>query len=143
MDIELAPGAGATRELVVGTEHCTRRADHHIYSTPELVLLIELTAIDALAPYLPSDRSSVGSRVDIAHSAPTLSGQTVYSTVTVTEVDRRRVEFEVSVRDDVEEIATGTHQRFIVDEPKFGARLDEKRSQIEAAGSTDRPRGGT
>lgn len=134
MNNELVAGAGATRELVVGVEHCTRRADYDIFSTPELVLLIELAAIDALAPFLPPDRSSVGSRVDIAHSAPTLKGQTVYSTLTVTEVDRRRVEFDVLVRDDIEEIASGTHQRFIVDEPKFGKRLDEKHSQMVEAG---------
>lgn len=123
---DLAPGVTATAELTVGEDNCTRRGDYQIFSTPELVLLLELTAIKALAPHISPDRSSVGSKLDISHSAPTLLGQTVWCTATVKEVDRRRVLFTISAHDGIDTIATGTHERFIVDLGKFSARLAEK-----------------
>ncbi len=130
---ELAPGAEATIDLRVEAQNCTVRGEHRIFSTPELVLLLELTAIKALEPYLPRGRSSVGTRIDVAHSSPTLLGQTVRCTATVTEVDRRRVVFSITARDEIDTIATGTHERFIVDLDKFGARLADKAVAAQAA----------
>lgn len=127
---ELAPGVTATIELLIAKENCTQRGDYHIFSTPELVLLLELTAIKALAPHLSADRSSVGSKVDISHSAPTLLGQRVWSTATVKEVERRRVLFDISVRDEFDTIGTGTHERFIVELDKFSTRLADKRKAV-------------
>jgi len=127
---ELAPGVQGVLERTVASEHCTRRGEYDIFSTPNLVLLLEEAAIEGLAPYLRDDQASVGSKVDIAHTAPTLLGQTVRATATVTEVDRRRVAFEIRVEDDTEVIGTGTHERFIVDLPGFEKRLAAKAEQV-------------
>lgn len=128
MTSTLAPGVTGVLERRVEAEHCIRRGEHEIFSTPNLVLLLEEAAISGLAPYLRDDQDSVGSRVEIAHTAPTLRGQTVRATAVVTEVDRRRVAFDVRVEDDVEVIGTGTHERFIVDLPTFATRLQAKGS---------------
>lgn len=121
-----APGAEFVLERKVEIEHTTRRGEYDIFSTPQVVLLIEEAAIGALAPSLRDDQSSVGTKVDIAHTAPTLIGQTATATATVTEVDRRRIVFSVSVSDEVEEVASGTHERFVIDVPSFEARLATK-----------------
>jgi predicted thioesterase len=126
----LAPGAQGVLERTVAAEHCTRRGEYDIFSTPNLVLLLEEAAIEALAPYLREDQASVGSKVEIVHSAPTLLGQTVRATATVTEVDRRRVAFEIRVEDDTEVIGTGTHERFVIDLPAFEQRLAAKAAQV-------------
>lgn len=126
MTPELAPGVQAVLERSVEEQHCTQRGEYDIFSTPNLVLLLEEAAIEALAPYLGESRSSVGSKIDIAHVAPTLRGQRVRATVTVTEVDRRRVAFDVRIEDDVEVIGHGTHERFVIDVPSFAKRLAEK-----------------
>jgi len=126
----LAPGVQGVLERTVAIEHCTRRGEYDIFSTPNLVLLLEEAAIEGLAPYLRDDQASVGSKVEIAHIAPTLLGQTVRATATVTEVDRRRVAFEIRVEDDTEVIGTGTHERFIVDLPGFEKRLAAKAEQV-------------
>lgn len=123
---ELAAGVAATRELKVAEANCTQRGEYQIFTTPELVLLLELTAIDALAPFVGADRSSVGSNVNVTHSTPTLLGQTIRCTATVKEVDRRRVLFDIEARDEIDVIGTGTHERFIVDLGKFSTRLAEK-----------------
>ena len=91
---------------------------------------VRLAAIEALAPYLREDQASVDTKVEVAHTAATLLGQTVTATATVTEVDRRRVAFSITVVDDLEEIGSGTHERFIVDVPGFEERLAQKSSQL-------------
>ena len=127
---DITVGTSGTLVKQIELEDCTHRGDHRIFATPDLVLLLELTAIEALAPHLPPTQSSVGTRVDIAHTAATLLGQTVTCTATVTEVDRRRVVFEITANDGIDDIVAGTHERFIVDLDKFGSRLAEKAAAI-------------
>ncbi|GAA3179166.1 thioesterase family protein [Blastococcus jejuensis] len=126
----LEPGVQGVLARTVAAEHCTRRGEYDIFSTPNLVLLLEEAAIEGLAPHLRADQASVGSKIDIAHTAPTLLGQTVTATATVTEVDRRRVVFDIRVEDDTEVIGTGTHERFVVDLPSFEDRLAAKAEQV-------------
>jgi len=126
----LEPGVQGVLERTVEAEHCTRRGDFDIFSTPNLVLLLEEAAIEGLAPHIRADQASVGSKVDIAHIAPTLRGQTVRAIATVTEVERRRVLFDIRVEDDKELIGTGTHERFVIDLPSFEERLAAKAEQL-------------
>jgi fluoroacetyl-CoA thioesterase len=128
------PGVSGTLTRRVTRDVTTQRGELHIYSTPNVVLLLEEAAIEALRPHLEEGHDSVGSRVEIAHVAPTLEGQTVTAVASVTEVDRRRVAFDIVVRDDVEEIAWGTHERFVVQLDKFSSRLEDKREQVTKGG---------
>jgi fluoroacetyl-CoA thioesterase len=130
MTSTLEPGVRGVLERTVEAQHCTRRGQFDIFSTPNLVLLLEEAAIEGLAPHLRADQASVGSKIDIAHTAPTLLGQTVTATATVTQVDRRRVVFDIRVEDDTEVIGTGTHERFVVDLPSFEDRLAVKAKQV-------------
>ncbi len=127
---DITIGMSGTLVKKIELQDCTERGGFHIFATPDLVLLLELTAIEALAPYLPETQSTVGTRVDVAHTAATLLGQTVTCTATVTEVDRRRVVFEITANDGVDDIVAGTHERFIVDLDKFVARLAEKAAAV-------------
>ena len=129
---DLSPGVVGTLHLTVAEAHCTERGKYRIFSTPELVLLIEQSAIEALKPYLKDGQSSVGTRIDVGHAAATLLGQKVTAKAMVKEVDRRRVLFEIEVRDEIDEVATGTHERFIVDLDRFGSRLDAKAVAVAA-----------
>lgn len=126
----LAPGAQGALERTVEARHCTRRGEYDIFSTPNLVLLLEETAIETLAPYLRDDQASVGTRVEVSHVAATLLGQTVRATATVTEVDRRRIVFDVRIEDDVEVIGHGSHERFVIDVPAFEQRLADKAQKV-------------
>jgi fluoroacetyl-CoA thioesterase len=130
MSSTLEPGVQGVLERTVEAEHCTRRGEYDIFSTPNLVLLLEEAAIEGLAPHIREDQASVGSKVDIAHIAPTLRGQTVRATATVTEVERRRVLFDIRVEDDEELIGHGTHERFVIDLPSFEDRLAAKAQQL-------------
>lgn len=127
---DITVGTSGTLERLITEEYCTARGDYQIFSTPDLVLLLEAAAIEALAAHLPDHQSSVGTTIDIAHSAATLKGQTVTCTATVSEVDRRRVLFDIVATDGIDTVCTGSHERFVVDLEKFGARLAEKAERV-------------
>jgi fluoroacetyl-CoA thioesterase len=98
-----------------------------VFATGFLVGLVEWTCIQALAPHLDGHaEQSVGSHVDLSHEAPTPPGMTVTVTVTLREVDGRRVAFDVEARDDADLICKGRHERFVIDAARFGARLAAK-----------------
>jgi predicted thioesterase len=105
-----------------------------VLSTPDMIRLIEQTAIEAVQPCLAPGQATVGTRVDVTHLAATPVGMTVTITVEVTEIDRRRLGFKVEVRDDLDEAGRGTHERFIVDGTQRMPRLQEKLNRWKAAG---------
>ncbi len=123
-------GTSATMDRLIEDKYCTQRFGYEIFSTPNLVLLLEETAIKAIAPFLGPNQACVGSTIDIAHTAPTLRGQRATATATVTAVDRRRIMFDVEARDELDNICKGKHERFIVDQDKLVARLGEKSQKL-------------
>ncbi len=97
-----------------------------VFATGFMVGFIEWACLDALKPYLDLGEGSVGVHIDVDHRAATPAGMEVTAEVEVVEVDDRKVSFKVAVRDEVEIIAEGRHQRFIVDWDRFNAGLAEK-----------------
>ena len=100
-----------------------------VFATPMMVALLELAAARCIEPYLDAGMVSVGTRVDVEHSGATPLGMTVSATATVTAVDRRRVDFAVTVADDVGEVGKGVHSRFVVDKAKFTEKAMAKNQQ--------------
>ncbi len=105
-----------------------------VLSTPNMIGLIERTAIEAVQPYLAAGQATVGTRVDVAHLAGTLVGMTATITVELVEIDRRKLVFRVEVRDELDEAGKGTHERFIVDAAQRLPRLQDKMNKWKAAG---------
>ncbi len=85
-----------------------------VFATPMLVALLEETAIRCVAPALEPGAGTVGTRLDVEHKAPTPVGLIVTARARLIEVDRRRLVFQVEASDDVELIAAGTHERFVL-----------------------------
>ena len=126
---QLAVGLRYSRSVQV-TDDMTpahlRTEPIRVLSTPDMIRLIEQTAIEAVAPCLAPGQATVGTRVDIAHLAATPVGMTVTISVELVEIDRRRLGFRVEVRDELDEAGKGTHERFIVDAAQRMPRLQEK-----------------
>ena len=78
------------------------------------------------------ERDLVGMEVAVKHLAPTLMGMTVEITVRVTAVDGRKVFFETSVKDELEQVGAGSHTRFVVDKAKTFERLKAKAARFAA-----------
>ena len=131
----LAPGLTHAKSVTVTadlTPAHLRGDPIRVLATPEMIRLVEQTAIECVAPHLAPGQTTVGTRVDIAHLAATPEGMTVTVTVELTDVDRRRHGFRVAVRDELDEVARGTHERFVVDAAQRLPRLQEKVARWKA-----------
>lgn len=102
--------------------------DLPVFATPAMIALIEKTASESIMPYLEIGSSSVGTHLDIAHSAATPIGMTVVCETELVEIDRRRLVFKVRVYDSAGDVGSGTHERFIVDSARFMQKAELKRS---------------
>ena len=100
-----------------------------VYSTPSMIALLEMAACNAIADSLDEGTSSVGTLLNIKHLAATPIGMNVTATATLTEVDGRRLVFDIKVHDEVSLIGEGTHERFIVFSEKFVAKTNAKAAQ--------------
>lgn len=97
-----------------------------VLATPMMVTLMEATASESVASSLGEGQSTVGTRLDVVHSAATPVGMEVVCDTELIEVDRRRLVFRVTVRDGAGEVGSGTHERFIVDDEKFMSKAKSK-----------------
>lgn len=100
--------------------------DLRVYATPSLVGDVESTCRDLILDHVNDGEDSVGTRVVIDHMAPTMLDMWAEVTINVTKVDGRLVTFEFTVRDSVEDVAKGTHMRFVVDKEQTTQRLAAK-----------------
>lgn len=97
-----------------------------VFATAFLVGFVEATCIEALQPYLTAGQRTVGTQVDLSHSAATPVGMTVTAEVELVAVEGRRLRFKVDCRDEVEPIGAGFHERFIIDAERFLQRVAAK-----------------
>jgi fluoroacetyl-CoA thioesterase len=94
-----------------------------VYATPFVVSLMESASQAAILPHLPPGAGSVGTTVEMKHLAATPVGMKVRARAALVETDGKRCLFQVTVFDEVEKIAEGRHERFIVPNmEKFLAR---------------------
>jgi fluoroacetyl-CoA thioesterase len=98
-----------------------------VFATAYLVGLIEETCVQALQPYLGERQRSVGTHIDVSHTAATPVGMQITAEVELIAVEGPQLTFRVECRDEVDPISSGTHKRFIVDIDRFNARLAKKR----------------
>jgi predicted thioesterase len=85
-----------------------------------------MTCRDSILPCLDPGFDSVGTEVNVKHLAATPLGMEVRFQSEVIAVDDRRIRFKVAAFDDKEQIADGTHERFVINVERFAKRLAEK-----------------
>ena len=130
MSIALAPGLTGTATLTVGEADLARAlgsGDVAVLGTPRLVALVEQATTSAIAAALPDGRTSVGSRVDLAHLAPTPPGRPVTAHAELVEVNGKALVFAVSAHDDQGLIGEGRVHRAVVDRARFTERASQTR----------------
>jgi predicted thioesterase len=101
-----------------------------VYGTPFMIMDIEQTCRKLILEHADEGEESVGTEVNIKHLAATPLGMTAEITVTVTAVEGRRVAFDVSGKDALDQICSGTHGRFVVDKAKQFERLKAKAAKV-------------
>lgn len=98
-----------------------------VFATGYLVALCEWACIDLLKPHLdwPAEQS-VGTHVNLSHTAATPPGLTVTVHATLDRIEGRRLSFSITANDGVDDITAGTHERFVIDAGKFNQKLAGK-----------------
>ena len=92
---------------------------------------MEKAACAVLADVLENGQTTVGTAVNIEHTAATPIGMKVTATAVISSVNGRKITFDVSVSDEAGSVGTGTHSRVIVDERRFMDRAIEKGKSIK------------
>jgi len=135
MKSTLATGLSLTKSLVVDESRCIgfMGKEGMVYATPRMVSDVEYACRDFLLQHLDPGEDSVGAHVSIDHLAATPLGLQVTIEAKVVELDRRKVTFEFSVRDPIEQCGRGKHVRFVVETAKSRERLAAKRAKAGLA----------
>jgi fluoroacetyl-CoA thioesterase len=97
-----------------------------VFATAQMIAFVEWTCVWALAPYLGTHQRTVGTRVEMTHIAATPIGMKVTAEVELMSIDDRTLRFKAICRDEKELIGEGFHERTVIDNDRFLARLARK-----------------
>ena len=103
-----------------------------VFATGFMIVLMEWTCAQLLAPHLDPGEGSLGTHVDVSHLAATPVGFTVSVEAELIAVDGRKLAFKVSAHDGKDLIGEGRHERVVVGWERFNAKVAEKAKAAEA-----------
>lgn len=119
---EITPGLSHTSTLTVTpdlTAEAMGSGDLPVLATPAMVALMENAAMNAVAPYLDDNSTTVGGRIDASHLKASPTGAEVSARAVLTAAEGRKLTFEIEAKEGDTVIGKATHLRFIVDRQKF------------------------
>ena len=96
-----------------------------VFATPMMIALMEQAACECVADSLGVGETSVGTQINVAHTAASPLGAVISATATIESMDGRKVLFAVTAHDGKNEIGSGKHERFIVDTERFMKKVQE------------------
>ena len=127
--VALEPGLKGSTEILVGTRDTAPHVGSgkiKVLATPVMVMMMEEAALNAVEGLLPEGHQTVGTRLDITHTAATPVGMRVRATAELVRVEGRKLTFRVAARDEKEAIGEGTHERIIVNVARFDKRAQDQ-----------------
>jgi fluoroacetyl-CoA thioesterase len=122
-------GASVTQTTLVLDQHTAPHVGSgyaKVLATPVLVNLFEAAALALIESKLPASTQSLGTRLEIEHTAATPTNMNIRVTATLKKVEGRKATFELMAQDEIEKISCGSHVRVIVDKQKFDLRVIAK-----------------
>ena len=131
---EIPIGTRGEAEEEVRFEHTLTY--HHeslppVYSTPDMIRLMETAAFHALQPFCDHGEITVGTAFHIEHRAAVGVGTRVRAEAVVEAFDGRFYTVRVTVRGGEQEIGRGTVDRAVVHLGKFKERYEKNGKDIE------------
>ena len=122
--MKILPGVTASVSLTVAdgdTAPAARSGDVPVLATPRLLALCEEATVAAVAPFLEEGETTVGTRVELEHLAPSPPGAVVEATAVLMEVEDTRLVFTVIARQGATVAGRGIITRVVVDRARFRA----------------------
>lgn len=98
-----------------------------VYSTPDMIRLMETACFRALQPYAEGDEITVGAAINVEHRAATGLGALVRAEAVTESFDGRFYVMRVTAHDGTQEIGRGTVSRAFVSVSKFLGRMANKK----------------
>lgn len=129
MTKEIPLGARGQAQETVDFEHTL--TSHHpelppVYSTPDMIRLMETAAFHALQPYCEGDEITVGTAINVEHRAASGVGAHITAEAVLESSDGRFFTLRVTARDDLQEIGRGTVGRAVVSVGKFLQKMKNR-----------------
>lgn len=93
-----------------------------VFATPAMVAFMENTAVKCIENDLDKGLDTVGIQIDTKHIKATKVGKKVTCTAKLTEVDGKKLTFEIEAADEDGPIGSSLHKRYVIDPIKFMAR---------------------
>ena len=124
--MELKTGIKGEYSLLVEHKHTAAHFGSgflEVFATPMMLAAMEQTCLETVQPYLEDGQTTVGTKVEITHDAPTPVGHTVTAKCEIIDIDRRKITFKVEAYDGDILIGSGIHERFIIDKEKFLSKI--------------------
>jgi predicted thioesterase len=123
-------GARGTAEETVEFKHTL--SVHHpelppVYSTPDMIRLMETAAFHALQPYCEGDEITVGTAINVEHRAASGIGAKIRAEAVLESFDGKFYVVRVTAWDDVQEIGRGTVGRAVVSVGKFLEKMKQRK----------------
>ena len=84
--------------------------DLQVFATPAMVALMENAAMKAVADHLPEGSTTVGAEMNVTHIKPSGVGAEIVASAVLTEVEGRKLTFNVGARDAEGMIGEGGHK---------------------------------
>jgi predicted thioesterase len=100
-----------------------------VFATPALIALMEETSWRSVADQLEEGSGTVGTMLNVKHTAPTPLGMEVTCESELIEVDGRRLVFSLRAYDAQGTVGEGTHERFIIQNEKFQQKANAKKAE--------------
>lgn len=122
-------GIKGRAETVVNHENTAKfvgSGELEVFATPQMIALMEQAAASSVAGELEEGQGTVGTLLNVSHDAATTLGMKVWAETELVEVDRRRLVFDVKAYDECGLIGQGKHERFIIQNDKFLAKVNAK-----------------
>jgi fluoroacetyl-CoA thioesterase len=119
-------GARGEAQETVEFKHTLKAHDARlppVYTTPDMIRLMETAGFLALQPYCEGDEISVGTSINIQHLAASGIGAHIQAEAVLESFDGHFYALRVTARDDVQDIGRGTVGRAIVSMGKFVEKM--------------------
>ncbi|MBQ8538301.1 MAG: thioesterase family protein [Ruminococcus sp.] len=97
-----------------------------VFATPSMVALMEQTAAESVQPLLDAGVTSVGTKINVEHLAADPVGIEVVCESTLTEIDGRKLCFDIIVRDSHGIVGKAYHERFLIKSESFMSKTNAK-----------------
>jgi len=126
----LKVGKSATASVTVNADNTARAIGSgslEVFATPMLAALMERAACECLADCLELGQTSVGTEINITHTAASPIGAAITATATIEAIFGRQIEFGVTASDGAGEIGSGKHTRAIVDTERFIKKASDRK----------------